>query len=213
MEPTHSIFHFHICFNMGLPCVSFRVLVPILLKITASHLNLLFAHLKHFLILLVFSQCNHHDHGHDHNHHHHQNRPSPSLVAVPVFFLAESIKKQLPVMSYCNFVEKRSTRSSSSEIGKSITDGVICIVCMNGIEGSQEIRVPFNCCHVFHRDCLDAWVDQGQATCPLCRSKLLPCRSSQNHDDQDEFGSERDPWRTERMVYLFGDDCFVGDQN
>ncbi|PON83675.1 43kDa postsynaptic protein [Trema orientale] len=143
----------------------------------------------------------------DHHHDDHD-RPSPLLVAVPVLFIAESIKKQLPAMSYSSFVEKSSTRalSSSSSSSSGSADGVNCIVCMNGIDGRQEVRVPFNCRHVFHRECLDAWVDQGQATCPLCRSKLLPS-TSQNHDDhQNEFGSEGDPWRKERMVYLFGDD-------
>lgn len=168
---------------MGLSSWSFRDLIPI------------FLNLKHFLIVLLFRR-NDHDHD-DHD------RPSPSLVAIPAFFLAESIKKQLPVMPYSSFVDKSGTRSSS------VTEGVMCIVCMNRIEATQEVRVPFNCYHVFHRECLDVWVDQGHPTCPLCRSKLLP--RSQDHDQ--EFGSEGDPWRRERMLYLFGDDYLFGDNN
>ncbi|WP_422615257.1 RING finger domain-containing protein, partial [Corynebacterium parakroppenstedtii] len=30
-----------------------------------------------------------------------------------------------------------------------------------------------NCRHVFHRCCLDGWLDLGRMTCPLCRSPLL----------------------------------------
>ena len=191
---------------MGLTSLSIRVVIPKLFQLTAFPLKLLLAHLKqYFLILIILSQINGHDHHDDYD-----DRPSPSLVAVPVFFLAESIKKGLPLMSYSSFVEKTTTiwRSSSSSSGNgkeiSTTDGVICAVCMHEIEGSQKVRVPFNCCHVFHRECLDVWVDQCQATCPLCRSKLFP-PLSQNHN-LDEFGSEGDPWRRERMIYLFGED-------
>ena len=185
---------------MGLTSLSIRVVIPKLFQLSTYSLTLLLAHLKqYFLILTILSQINGHD-----------DRPSPSLVAVPVFFLAESIKKGLPLMSYSSFVEKTTTiwRSSSSSSGNgkeiSTTDGVISAVCMHEIEGSQKVRVPFNCCHVFHRECLDVWVDQGQATCPLCRSKLFP-PLSQNHN-LDEFRSECDPWRRERMIYLFGED-------
>ncbi|RVW60946.1 hypothetical protein CK203_049270 [Vitis vinifera] len=50
-----------------------------------------------------------------------------------------------------------------------------CLVeCMKGAAPgeSQEVRELGNCCHVFHKECIDIWMDQGQGTCPLCRSKL-----------------------------------------
>ncbi|XP_062074832.1 brassinosteroid-responsive RING protein 1-like [Humulus lupulus] len=146
---------------------------------------------------MIFSQ-QHTSIDHDDDH----DRPPPSLVAVPaVFFMAESIKKQLPAMPYSSLVEKSSTRSSSC-----LTS---CIVCMNEIECKEEVRVPINCRHVFHKECLDAWIDQGQPSCPLCRSKLLP--SSENHQDEDQDG--HDPWRKERMLYLFGDDYLFEQHN
>nr|GMD10392.1 E3 ubiquitin-protein ligase RHA2B-like [Ipomoea batatas] len=49
-----------------------------------------------------------------------------------------------------------------------------CSICLEEIELDHEVRDPVTCNHVFHRPCLDTWVDEGQVTCPVCRSMLLP---------------------------------------
>ncbi|KAK9293081.1 hypothetical protein L1049_021065 [Liquidambar formosana] len=123
-----------------------------------------------------------------------ENRPSPLLVPVPVNFTTVSIKKQLPVVEFGKFLDRRGAQRAENSV---------CIVCMNCMEASHEIRKLCNCSHVFHRECLDAWIDQGQVACPLCRSKLLPERR-----EEDKQG--KDPWRMERMVYLFGEDYVIG---
>ncbi|KAG8626186.1 hypothetical protein KVT40_006587 [Elsinoe batatas] len=43
--------------------------------------------------------------------------------------------------------------------------------------GSDEVQRNdevwgLGCCHVYHRACLDPWVDQGKRTCPLCHRNL-----------------------------------------
>ncbi|KAF7148920.1 hypothetical protein RHSIM_Rhsim03G0215800 [Rhododendron simsii] len=120
--------------------------------------------------------------------------PSPSLVQVPVQYFAVgiSIKEKLPVMVYGCGKEDGGGDSST------------CAVCLKCMSEGDEVRELGNCCHVFHKECLDGWIDQGQLTCPLCRSKLLPS------DDQDEgdqvLKCGGDPWRRERMIYLFGED-------
>ncbi|XP_022714511.1 E3 ubiquitin-protein ligase RHA2B-like [Durio zibethinus] len=124
-----------------------------------------------------------------------ENRPSPSLVPVPVFFMVQSVKNQLPVMQYSCFVSRRS--------GACDTDDPTCIVCMNCIERSHEVIELSSCNHVFHRDCLGCWIDHGNITCPLCKSKLLPAQGNNSR-----LGS--DPWRRERMIYLFGEDEMMG---
>ena len=186
-----------------------------------SHLNL-----KHTLSHLFlkrtkachFKHDNHHETTTSHDHIDDHDRPDYHLInsasnfpSVPVIYmniLAESVKEQLPSMSYGNFLERSSREDREAK------DDDQCIVCLNKIEQSHEVvKVPFNCGHVFHSECLDAWVDQGQGTCPLCRSKLLPKLIDHHDDDHELLGSrshdhqEVDPWRLERMVYLFGDDC------
>uniref|UniRef100_A0A0D3FZB0 RING-type domain-containing protein n=1 Tax=Oryza barthii TaxID=65489 RepID=A0A0D3FZB0_9ORYZ len=39
----------------------------------------------------------------------------------------------------------------------------------------DEVRRLSNCRHVFHRGCLDRWIEHDdQRTCPLCRAPLIP---------------------------------------
>jgi RING-H2 zinc finger protein RHA1 len=128
-------------------------------------------------------------------------RPSPSLVAVPFHLISESIKKKLPILQYVEFLKRRG---SSACIADADDDNdPVCVVCMNHMEASDEVRELCNCSHVFHVECLDLWIGQGQETCPLCRSKLLPVQK-----EQLQLGE--DPWRMERMVYLFGEDFDFG---
>ena len=53
----------------------------------------------------------------------------------------------------------------------------ICSICMDVINDSDPDKmIKTNCGHVFHDQCLTAWIDRGKnnyhsdvATCPLCR--------------------------------------------
>ncbi|KAK8490296.1 hypothetical protein V6N13_098034 [Hibiscus sabdariffa] len=88
-----------------------------------------------------------------------------------------------------------------------------CAVCLSQLKEGDEVRELRNCCHVFHRDCIDRWVDydedQGDhdqedgnnhKTCPLCRSPLLT-------SSQCSVWPKNEPsWAVERLLYLFGDD-------
>nr|XP_043607843.1 brassinosteroid-responsive RING protein 1-like [Erigeron canadensis] len=49
-----------------------------------------------------------------------------------------------------------------------------CAVCLYEFDGGDEIRRLTNCRHIFHRSCLDRWMDHDQKTCPLCRTPLIP---------------------------------------
>ncbi|OMO97795.1 Zinc finger, RING-type [Corchorus olitorius] len=133
----------------------------------------------------------------------HRSRSASSLVPVPVFFTVESVKNQLPVMQYGSFVKRKSGDFVAAD-----DDDPTCIVCMKGVEPSDEVRELGNCNHVFHRDCLDAWIDLGNVTCPLCKSKLSSA-SPQGNNNLRLAGN--DPWRRERMIYLFGEDIDFDD--
>ncbi|GFZ06808.1 brassinosteroid-responsive RING-H2 [Actinidia rufa] len=56
-----------------------------------------------------------------------------------------------------------------------------CTVCLYEFEAGEEIRWLTNCRHIFHRSCVDRWMDHDRNTCPLCRTPFVP------HDLQDEF--------------------------
>ncbi|KAI9173789.1 hypothetical protein LWI28_006512 [Acer negundo] len=95
--------------------------------------------------------------------------PTPSIITIPAQEMASLIKKKLPVVEFINFLERFGDDDSTS-------NNSICNVCLDSIEKKQEIRELSSCCHVFHKQCLDSWVDVGQITCPLCRSMLLPLK-------------------------------------
>lgn len=126
--------------------------------------------------------------------------PSPLMVPVPFTspVISKLIKKKLPVVEFSNFLKQ-----SRAQEGQ---DSTLCAICLNCIEKSQEIREPANCNHVYHRKCIDGWLDHGQLTCPLCRLKLLPASS----DSEGVKAKNIDPWRMERIAYLFGEDYVLG---
>ncbi|GKV33636.1 hypothetical protein SLEP1_g42116 [Rubroshorea leprosula] len=48
-----------------------------------------------------------------------------------------------------------------------------CAVCLNEFEDDETLRLIPNCNHVFHPDCIDAWL-YSHSTCPVCRANLVP---------------------------------------
>ncbi|KAI3833752.1 hypothetical protein MKW92_017143 [Papaver armeniacum] len=140
--------------------------------------------------------------------------------------ILDEIKKKLPILEFGDFLDSSLASGEgagegqgdyyySDSLESSSESETICAVCMNCMDRSHEMRKLSNCCHVFHRECLDKWVDQNQVTCPLCRSNLLP--HSHHHeqftssaDETSSFNEERsrDAWLVERICYLFGEDLF-----
>ncbi|XP_074330141.1 E3 ubiquitin-protein ligase RHA2B-like [Apium graveolens] len=49
--------------------------------------------------------------------------------------------------------------------------GSDCIVCLNRFSKGDHVR-KLACCHVFHKECFDGWLDHLNFNCPLCRSPL-----------------------------------------
>uniref|UniRef100_A0A0D6R5Y0 RING-type domain-containing protein n=1 Tax=Araucaria cunninghamii TaxID=56994 RepID=A0A0D6R5Y0_ARACU len=104
------------------------------------------------------------------------------------------IRERLPVVAFRSFAER----------GCGIDEDPMCTVCLSTFEDADEIRELCNCCHVFHRNCLDKWIDIDQKTCPLCRSPLL---SERERVATEEGQSE--VWIVDQIFYLFGED-FIG---
>ncbi|KAF8038742.1 hypothetical protein BT93_B1327 [Corymbia citriodora subsp. variegata] len=56
------------------------------------------------------------------------------------------------------------------KIGKGALE---CAVCLNEFEDDETLRLIPKCDHVFHPECVDAWLT-SHVTCPVCRSNLVP---------------------------------------
>ncbi|XWS57572.1 hypothetical protein CRYUN_Cryun09bG0185300 [Craigia yunnanensis] len=48
-----------------------------------------------------------------------------------------------------------------------------CAVCLNEFEDEETLRLIPKCDHVFHSECIDAWL-ASHTTCPVCRANLAP---------------------------------------
>ncbi|KAF3340337.1 E3 ubiquitin-protein ligase RHA1B-like protein [Carex littledalei] len=80
-----------------------------------------------------------------------------------------TIKEQLPVTEFMSISHKLQDQRKCQSEAKHL-----CIVCLENLEQSDQVRVLGSCVHAFHRECIDQWIDVGQAICPLCRAQLLP---------------------------------------
>lgn len=54
------------------------------------------------------------------------------------------------------------------KIGKGVLE---CAVCISEFEDSETLRLLPRCDHVFHPQCIDAWL-ASHSTCPVCRANL-----------------------------------------
>ncbi|WOL06136.1 E3 ubiquitin-protein ligase [Canna indica] len=115
------------------------------------------------------------DHLRDHHHHHQQQqqqqqqgRPQSRSMS------AMLIQEALPVTRY----EELAAAGTGQHVGGS------CVVCLYEFEAAEEVRPLSNCRHVFHRSCLDRWLEHEQRTCPLCRAPLIPEEREVVFDDQ-----------------------------
>ncbi|CAN6563568.1 unnamed protein product [Malus baccata var. baccata] len=93
-----------------------------------------------------------------------------------------------------------------------------CAVCLSQLEMGDEVREMRNCCHVFHTECIDRWLEyndrhhhhhdeDNHKTCPLCRTPLLT--SSQIQSLSWDHSRSQPSWAVERLLYLFGDDLVL----
>ncbi|KAE8679690.1 putative E3 ubiquitin-protein ligase XERICO [Hibiscus syriacus] len=48
-----------------------------------------------------------------------------------------------------------------------------CLVCLTQFEPKSEIN-HLSCGHLFHKACLEKWLNYWNVTCPKCRNPLLP---------------------------------------
>ncbi|KAL7154641.1 hypothetical protein ABFS83_03G015100 [Erythranthe nasuta] len=49
-----------------------------------------------------------------------------------------------------------------------------CAICLSEFEEGEEGMEVVECKHAFHKHCLEKWIQGYKATCPLCRSLVIP---------------------------------------
>lgn len=92
--------------------------------------------------------------------------PSPAYfpAAIPRG-LDESLIRLIPVIRF------RKDAMENRGGGAEETEYLECAVCLSDFKEGEKLRVIPNCCHAFHIDCIDVWL-QSNANCPLCRSSI-----------------------------------------
>ncbi|XP_027338371.1 E3 ubiquitin-protein ligase ATL4-like [Abrus precatorius] len=99
-------------------------------------------------------------------------RFSPS--SAPVFSSSHRISPEIASSSLADslpaFTFSSVTRRSSSAAAGD------CAVCLSKFEQRDLLRLLPLCCHAFHAECIDTWL-QSNLTCPLCRSVVATSES------------------------------------
>ncbi|CAD6341414.1 unnamed protein product [Miscanthus lutarioriparius] len=63
--------------------------------------------------------------------------------------------------------------SSASGSAAGTTSAADCAVCLSELADGEKVRALPGCGHVFHVDCVDAWL-RSRNTCPVCRAEVRP---------------------------------------
>ncbi|MFS7927258.1 putative transcription factor C2H2 family [Helianthus anomalus] len=116
----------------------------------------------------------------------HIHRAQPEPLMQPQSFSAVLLRELFPVVKFSEIVDPPES----------------CVVCMCEFDAGDEIRRLTNCIHVFHRGCIDQWMDYDKKTCPVCRMLFVP------DDLQDSFNERL--WAASGIADYYGDSSLVG---
>ncbi|KAL8040132.1 hypothetical protein ABFX02_10G078800 [Erythranthe guttata] len=132
----------------------------------------------------------------DSNSNSNSNRCSSSSAATAAANL-RLVRESLTLTTIGEIEHRRGTAECGGGGGDSS-----CAVCLDGLRKSSQVWELSNCCHVFHKHCLERWLAyDSRLTCPLCRASLIAV------SPLPPPASPPPPsWAVERMLYLFGDD-------
>uniref|UniRef100_A0A7N0VIE7 RING-type domain-containing protein n=1 Tax=Kalanchoe fedtschenkoi TaxID=63787 RepID=A0A7N0VIE7_KALFE len=48
-----------------------------------------------------------------------------------------------------------------------------CVICLDRIREGELCRILPGCTHVFHLECVDAWLVKATPACPICRARVI----------------------------------------
>ncbi|KAK9724350.1 hypothetical protein RND81_05G066500 [Saponaria officinalis] len=132
--------------------------------------------------------------------------PATSSAATPG--LDDAVIRSIPVIKFrkSSVGRKYAVAGDGDDDGKNDKNqsGIECAVCLCEFEEGEKIRVIPNCCHGFHIDCIDIWL-QNCANCPLCRSPVSASSMINNNNIINKFGNG-DNTSNDNDDYFSGDD-------
>lgn len=88
--------------------------------------------------------------------------------------LDPTIIKTFPTFNYSHVKDYRKEKY-----------GLECAICLSEFSDDDMLRLLNACCHVFHQECIDLWLESHK-TCPVCRRSL----------DETEKSPEKSPPQT-----------------
>ncbi|KAL7086523.1 hypothetical protein ACP275_13G007000 [Erythranthe tilingii] len=71
----------------------------------------------------------------------------------------EEFRNRTPSMSYASIFVHECPKQE-------------CSICLSEFEPKSEIN-QLSCGHVFHKSCLEKWLNYWNTTCPLCRNLMM----------------------------------------
>ena len=66
--------------------------------------------------------------------------------------------------------------------------GISCSICLMDVEKDNEI-FKIKCNHVFHKDCLEKWLEEYNYLCPICRTELGNSKAHIENEDNESYSS------------------------
>ncbi|GFP79047.1 RING-H2 finger protein atl5 [Phtheirospermum japonicum] len=94
------------------------------------------------------------------------------LIILAVCVLWKHYKHLSSNYKYTSTINKKSAKFAYSKRANANIDK--CSICLSEFAEGEEGRELVDCKHAFHRDCLEKWLQGYTATCPLCRSSVVP---------------------------------------
>lgn len=90
-----------------------------------------------------------------------------------------SSTRQFTIENQCTCVNDIQNKKNMYESCLSEISENECSICLDTQDDKNETVIG-RCKHLFHKKCIDQWIDNGKETCPLCRSHLYTCNTCNN---------------------------------
>lgn len=101
------------------------------------------------------------------------------IELITLIWKLTSDTRPITTVEYLRFIEEKNPTICYTKEQAHVE----CRVCLSEFEEGEKVR-SLKCNHTFHRDCLDKWLQQNWATCPLCRKHVLPHHVVLRHRQQ-----------------------------